>query len=114
MPFVELIDFPDGVGPTIGPTTSAKLYDDFLAFSAKAKKHFLAPSAEAPPKQTKRSRAKPNCNRAGASAAEGLAKSLGENITNRETDDRSWMWKVYRDFRRAFKLARDGGFVTFH
>src|SRR4051812_20179100 len=31
-PFVELIDFTDSVGPVIGPRTSAKLYDDFVAF----------------------------------------------------------------------------------
>ena len=40
-PFVELIDFPDGVGPIIGPKTSAKLYADFVAFASKARKHYL-------------------------------------------------------------------------
>jgi hypothetical protein len=35
-PFAELIDFPDCGTFTIGPTTSAKLHADFVAFAAKA------------------------------------------------------------------------------
>ena len=27
--------------------------------------------------------------------------------------DLAWMWEVYRDFRKAFKLGSDGGFVSY-
>jgi hypothetical protein len=27
--------------------------------------------------------------------------------------DRAWMWEVYRDFRKAFKLGADAGFVSY-
>ena len=29
------------------------------------------------------------------------------------TEELAWMWDVYRDFRKAFKIASDGGFVCY-
>lgn len=30
-----------------------------------------------------------------------------------QTEDRAWMWEYYKDFRKAFKIASDGGFVCY-
>ena len=30
-----------------------------------------------------------------------------------QTEDRAWMWEIYKDFRKAFKIASDGGFVCY-
>ena len=30
-----------------------------------------------------------------------------------QTEEIAWMWDVYRDFRKAFKIASDGGFVCY-
>jgi len=30
-----------------------------------------------------------------------------------QTEELAWMWDVYRDFRKAFKIASDGGFVCY-
>jgi hypothetical protein len=88
-PFVELIDFPDADNAAIGPKTAGKLHADFVTFAAKAKKHFVRRRAALGTLDRKRHR-------------------------NDSTDtDIDWMWDVYRDFRSAFKLARNDGFVTF-
>jgi hypothetical protein len=110
-PFVELIDFPDGVGPIIGPKTSVKLYADFVAFATRAKKHYLKRPAQEPPSSA---RMKRHINQTGLSTAEEVAGALGGTLMGAsEGDDMAWMWEVYRGFRRAFKLASDGGFVSF-
>jgi hypothetical protein len=71
-PFVEFVAIPStSDGPTIGPITSAKLHADFVAWAAKARKHFT------------------------------------------QDEERAWMWDVYRDFRKLFKIASDGGFVSY-
>jgi hypothetical protein len=112
-PFVELINFPDTVGPCIGPITSKKLHADFVAFASKAKKHL--PSAL---RRLARSQPKPHlkkhANRAGLADTEELTKAIGGVIlsTSEETD-RPWMWELYCDFRYAFKLASNDGFVSF-
>jgi hypothetical protein len=35
--------------------------------------------------------------------------------TNRVTGKKlpAWMWETYREFRKLFKLASDGGFVSY-
>lgn len=92
-PFVELIDFPDAAGPAIGSATSAKLHGDFAKFAAKAKRHFDSLSTL---------------------AGEQKASAKSKRSTNVEQpDDCSWMWQVYRDFRKAFKVAGDKGLVVF-
>jgi hypothetical protein len=30
-----------------------------------------------------------------------------------QTEELTWMWDVYRDFRKTFKIASDGGFVCY-
>jgi len=30
-----------------------------------------------------------------------------------QTEELAWMWDVYRNFRKAFKIASDGGFVCY-
>jgi hypothetical protein len=30
-----------------------------------------------------------------------------------KTEELAWMWDVYRDFRKTFKIASDGGFVCY-
>lgn len=67
-PFVELIDFSDCQG-TIGPKTSAKLYQDFREY-----RQFALFSTYV---------------------------------------DESEKYETYLEFMKAFRLARDGGFVTF-
>lgn len=115
-PFVELIDFPDGVGPVIGPKTSAKLHGDFVAFAAKAKKHYANPTPLEPPptpttgtKRVKKSKEY----EAGLDAAKSLAQTLGGSLATSGSCDLGWMQEVYDDFRSAFKLASNGGFVLF-
>ena len=117
-PFVELIDFPDATDGTIGPITSAKLHDDFVALASAARTHYAKHCVTRPrPSRFKKrpvAKDKPRFNRAGLSAALGLAQALGGTVTgSEEGEDLGWMWKSYRDFRRAFKLAQDGGFVLF-
>lgn len=98
-PFVELIDFPDTDQAAIGPRTAAKLYADFAAFAATAKKHYLG-------------------QRAGFEASRRVrhGRSRGDapgKADSTENESREWMWEVYCDFRRAFRLARNDGLVTF-
>ncbi len=116
-PFVELIDFPDGVGPSIGPKTSAKLHADFVYFASKAKRHFLSPpQRKASTEQPTQAKQKPrkHVQRAGLSAVEEFAEAIGGMVADAEEPvDISWMWEVYRDFRRAFKLASGNGFLSF-
>ena len=114
-PFAELIDFPDGVGPIIGPKTSAKLSADFVAFASKAQRHYQIPSIHVPAQRSKRltAKSKRHVNRAGLSSAEEVAKALGGLMPAPESEDRTWMWEIYRDFRRAFRLASNRGFVAF-
>ena len=56
-PFVELITFPDTGGGAIGPITSAKLYGDFVAFAAKARRYYATstPNVFGPPQVNARS-----------------------------------------------------------
>ncbi len=116
-PFVELIDFPDSVGPVVGPKTSAKLASDFDQFASKFRKHILYPpeSGETPTDSTFLARMKRNREKcAGFLNETKLARALGGTPLNpEELIDFDWMWSVYRGFRRAFKLARDRGFVRF-
>jgi len=115
---VELIDFPDGVGPVIGPKTSAKLHGDFVAFATKARKHYANPtpleSPRPPTPTTGKERVKnSNENQAGLDAPKSLAQALGGSLATSGSDDLGWMQEVYDDFRSAFKLASTGGFVLF-
>ena len=114
-PFVELIDFPDSVGPIIGPKTSAKLHADFVAFASKAKKYYQTPSVQMPAQGSKKLKAKSkqSINRAGLSSVDELTTAMGGVMKATESEDRTWMWEIYRDFRRAFKLASNRGFVAF-
>ena len=115
-PFAELIDFPDASGTIIGPKTSAKLYADFLAFSSEAKKYYQTPASQmsaqepTPPKAT----SKRSIERArGLSVVAEIAAAVGGVARTPESEDLTWMWKLYLGFRRGFKLASDAGFVAF-
>lgn len=114
-PFFELINFPDSMGHGIGPAISAKLHTDFAAFAAKAKKHYLleARDGKVVPQPTTKSssRKKIHPNRASEAGAFALAEQIGGELVS--PSGRQWMWEVYRDFRRAFKLASDDGLVLF-
>jgi hypothetical protein len=131
-PFVELIDLPDVVGPIIGSKTSAKLYTDFAAFASRARRHYVTRAADTTSSARANSlptdivaggparrhpsarRVKRHINQAGLSAAEELVGALGGTLVGAgEGEDMGWMWEVYRNFRRAFKLASDSGFVAF-
>ena len=116
-PFAELIDLEVSIGTIIGPKTSAKLHADFVAFSSKAKKYYQTPagqmSAQGPtrPKAT----SKRGIDRArGLSVVAEIATAVGGVARAPESEDRTWMWKLYLGFRRGFKLASDAGFVAFH
>jgi hypothetical protein len=116
-PFVELIQLPDTDGGAIGPVTSAKLYDVFVAFASKARKYYATstPNVFSPPDGGKPSaKDKPHRNRLGLSATVELAQSLGGTVSDRdEGENLDWMWESYREFRRAFRLAKDAGLVLF-
>jgi hypothetical protein len=114
-PFVELIDFTDSVGPIIGPKTSAKLYADFVAFASTAKKHYRNSPVQAAARRSKRgSKPKRHLNEAGLASAEMVSKAVAGRIAKQHADaNMMWMWDIYRDFRRAFKLASNRGFVLF-
>ncbi len=117
-PFVGLIDFPDAGGGAIGRITSAKLYGDFVAFASKARRYYATstPNEFSLPRSNKQSvKDKPHRNRAGLAAVLDLAQSLGGSVTGwDEGESLDWMWKSYRDFRRAFRLAKNDGFVLFY
>jgi hypothetical protein len=106
-PFVALIDFPDCGVFTIGPSTSAKLYADFIAFASQARKHFQSKRVSATP------RSKTQRGRRSKSMGLVVAEVDAHGGVAQKTEDFAWMWDVYRDFRRAFKLASNDGFVSF-
>jgi hypothetical protein len=115
-PFFEIIDFPDSSGFAMGPKTAAKLYADFAAHSAKARKFYHDPGTPKEinshlPKGGRRSNK--NLRNAGRFAAAKVAEAIGGTVMAETTEELEWMWRVYRDFRRAFKLASDRGLVAF-
>lgn len=113
-PFVELIDFPDSVGHAIASATAAKLHADFAAFARRAKSHYFSPNRqeEMPLARVGTQPAKiPHRNAASQSNSETLAREVGGCLIS--SSDKDWMWENYRDFRRAFKIASDDGFVLF-
>ncbi len=111
-PFVELIDFPDGDMFTIGARIAAKLYADFVAFAARAKRHYSNPPPRNQPQNVQRpGKQKRYSQSLGFAGVVEAADALGMEIQKAEGVE--WMWWVYCDFRRVFKLASDGGFVTF-
>ena len=115
-PFAELIDFPDASGTIIGPKTSAKLYADFLAFSSKAKKYYQTPASQMSAQEPTRPKAtsKRSIERTrGLSVEAEIAAAVGGVAGTPESEDLTWMWKLYLGFRRGFKLASDAGFVAF-
>ncbi len=58
---------------------------------------------------------KPHKNRTGLAAALDPAQSLGGPVTGwDEGESLDWMWEIYRDFRRAFRLAKNDRFVLFY
>ena len=80
-PFAELIDFPDCGTFTIGPTTSAKLHADFVAFAAKARKHFLTKKAS--PEPNVKTQQGVSGKDMGLAAAKKLTKALGGSTGKR-------------------------------
>ena len=116
-PFAELIDFPDRSGTIIGPKTSAKLHADFVAFSSKARKYYQTPASQISAHRPTRPKAtsKRSIDRAlGLSVVAEVTTAVGGIVHAPESEDRTWMWKIYLGFRRGFKLASDAGFVAFH
>lgn len=119
-PFVELITFPDTDGGAIGPITSAKLYDDFVAFARKAKTYYAeaTPNVFSLDKVIPRStEGRPHRNRIGLANVVELVQGLDDDGTVPEWDDGEnldWMWESYQKFRRAFRLAKDAGFVVLY
>jgi len=98
--FAELIGFVGGMGSAIGSITSAKLHDDFRQFASMARRHYLAPQAATEASTS-------------TVESEGMGKEQPESPILTGVNDLTWMWEVYRDFRKAFKLASNGGFVLF-
>jgi len=117
-PFVDLIKFPDAGGGAIGPITSAKLYGDFATFASRARKYYAKSrslASSSPGGDQRSTMDKPHSNRAGLAAVLDLAQSLGGSVTGwDEGESLDWMWESYRDFRRAFRLAKNDGFVLFY
>ncbi len=114
-PFVELVTLPFTNNIGIGPTTSAKLYEDFTKHSARVKRGFQLLAAEAVSQRGKRKKHRPTLESDGSKAVKLIANAIGGVATMGDHDPNSinweWKWKIYRDFRRAFKLACDDGIV---
>ena len=117
-PFVELITFPDAGGGAIGPVASAKLYGDFVAFAPRATRYYAmsAPDVFNPPLTSKPLvKDKAHRNRIGLSEVVELTETLGGGeFAWSEGENLDWMRDSYRDFRRAFRLAKDDGLVVFY
>jgi hypothetical protein len=117
-PFVELINFPDAGGGAIGPFTSAKLYADFVAFAPKAKRYYATstPNVFSLPRVNPQSATdKMQRNRMGLSSVVALAQALGGTVSDwDEGETLDWMWESYKEFQRAFRLAKNAGFVAFY
>jgi hypothetical protein len=114
-PFVELIAFPYGNDVGIGPITSAKLYRDCVKNSTKVKAGFQQLANQAA-KRSRKERTRPARKKSRtATIAEALAEALGGTALGGDADPNAscweWKWKLYRDFRKAFKLAKDDGLV---
>ena len=93
-----------------------QLYTDFLAFSSKAKKYYQTPASQMSAQGPTRPKAtsKRSIERArGLSVVAEIATAVGGVARAPESEDRTWMWKLYLGFRRGFKLASDAGFVAF-
>ncbi len=116
-PFVELIDFPDSGNCCIGPKTSAKLYQDFVAFADQAKKHFVARSPAITPLVRgagNRRNLKAHWHRqVGLVFATRLARETGGTVPAGPPEDRRWMLETYRRFRGAFRTASDRGLMFY-
>lgn len=88
-PFYYLVNFSDCEG-AIGMEYSAKLYQDFLAqepiIRAKFKTLEIVELVEQFPQVS-------------------WLKTL---------EERAWFWEKYRDWKRAFRLAKNNGVVVFH
>ena len=97
--------------------TSKKLYGDFAAFARRVKEYYAKPKLLRPqspvPISTRAKRKKSRTNQAGLHSAARLANALGGGLASVDSDDLAWMQKVYDDFRKAFKLASNCGFVMF-
>jgi hypothetical protein len=117
-PFVELVNFPEAGGGAIGPITSAKLYEDFVAFAPRARRYYAAciPNVFTPPRVD--ARAAENTThrkRIGLSAVAALTRSLfGTELDWDEGENLDWIWDSYRQFRRALRLAKDAGLLAFY
>jgi hypothetical protein len=116
-PFVELLTFPaSNDGHAIGPVTSAKLHGDFVAFAAKAKKHYFQAQSHLTKAAPSKRRGQVATNLRLLQYLQGnietVAASLGGKINDEPLDGEA-MCETYRDLRKCFKLASDGGFVHF-
>lgn len=111
-PFVELITLPFANDLGIGPAMSAKLYQDFVDHAARVKRGFQRIAQEAQQRNTKKKRSTKS---EGLKVAQRFAKALGGLVVGSQDDPGSsqweWKWELYRDFRTAFKLASNDGFV---
>jgi hypothetical protein len=115
-PFVELIDFPDTVGPCIGPKSSKKLHSEFVAFARKARAYYANTAPPCPPSKLTSNKAtsrKGHANQLGLTNAREFAQALGAVMPTPASDDLSWIQEVYDNFLAAFRLASNGGFVMF-
>lgn len=117
-PFVELIAMPDmSDGNAIGPLTSAKLYGDFAAFAARARRYYAMPASRrlAQSRQLTQPKGEGHLvKRHGMASAMDFSEAIGGTFCTADEDgDIGWMWEVYRDFRKVFQLARNAGLVLF-
>jgi len=109
-PFVELIDSSDGGNESFGPITSAKLADDFAKYAVEAKRGFMAIAEAclqhqrvcqkaATPRKVRKTKREPESD-------DSQDRRLLAGSTEWE-----WKWQLYRDFRRAFRIASNDGFL---
>jgi hypothetical protein len=114
-PFVDMIAFPVSNDVGIGPKTAATLFNDFSKHATKAKNGFQRLSAEAAAQRSKRKKRPAKSRSYTANQAYSLTKALGGMTVGGDDDPESvawkWKWQLYRDFRRALKLACDDGLV---
>lgn len=114
-PFVDMIAFPVSNDVGIGPKSAARLYNDFAKHATKAKSGFQRLAAEAANWKGKRKKRPAKSRSYTANVAYSLMNALGGVAIGGDDDPESvaweWKWQIYRDFRRALKLACDDGLM---
>jgi hypothetical protein len=113
-PLLDLVDFPFSNDVGVGPSSSARLYDEMARYSRKVKLGFQRLASEAARQRRRAKRARRGHEEL-AQTSKKIAKQLGATLAAASGDAKfaswEWKWQLYRNFRRAFKVASGEGLV---